>query len=273
MSKYDIVSHDKEFELPINNELIEYYKPQFILAIHNDYIKHFDIAEGFNEVDFNYFVNGALRYTTIRQRDYLDGVGEKAYNKVIADNQVDDVNNTKPYLKDKEVFVSGDSNYRQLLPYTVFKDKEENKYYTYKRSSKVGETRLIGNASIGWGGHIDLVDVDYNPTTSIIDLSGTIFQSSLRELGEEIHLSRTITEHVLDGDIKQIFFGLLNDNSDEVGKLHLGVVMIYEVDKNVIMGVGEDELEYIGMTTPESILSNNPESWTKLILNHFNELV
>lgn len=165
--------------------------------------------------------------------------------------------------------VNGDTDYRQLLPYTVFKVVGENKFFTYRRTKKVGESRLAGNCSIGFGGHIDLADVVFDKETSVIDLETTITDASLRELNEEVQISDTLHDLVVNENLEPTKFGLLNDTSDHVGSLHLGIVNIYEVSEDDIQGVAEDELEFMGALTIEEILENNPESWTRLIVEKY----
>lgn len=286
-------------------------KPQSILAVHNDYVKHFKIAEGFNTYENSNFLREAPRYLSIRQRDYLDGVGVAGLKKELSligfnyvgattdytelhkqawwDGKkptVGDIwlvreENTlvlyseregflkvtlSPHHVDINTYVFGDPNYRQILPYSVFKVKDKDLFFTYRRNAKVGEARLVGNCSIGFGGHVDINDVIFNDETSIVDLDTTIYTGGVRELIEEIKTSESLHTSIKYNLLTTSHFGLINDNSNEVGTLHLAVVNVFEVEENDILGVAEDELEYMGPMSAEDILNNNPESWTKLIV-------
>lgn len=207
-------------------------------------------------VRFN--VMEAERFTTSSLTDLAIGMED------LLDTQI--IGYSKTTLKE---IVDGSTEYRQLLPYTVFKVRGENKFFAYRRTSKVGETRLAGNSSVGWGGHIDLCDVVFDRDTSVIDIEKTIFDGSQRELGEELKITKELEDLVVNDGLTPILFGIINDTSNHVGRLHLGLVNIYEVDENDILGVNEDELEYLGVKTPEEILADNPESWTRLIMEKF----
>jgi len=181
----------------------------------------------------------------------------------------------------------GDASYKQLLPYTCFKVRGQNRFITYRRNSLVGESRLSGNASVGFGGHIDLIDVTFNEK-SVIDLKETILKAHVRELHEEVSFGSfsfdseneqfdadfcPLEERLIENyfDPEEMFL-LINDTSNEVGRLHLGLVRVIEIDEPEITGVGEEELDYLGAMDVDEILQANPESWTALIASYFKSL-
>lgn len=311
-------------------------KPQFILAVDYQFLLTENIKEGFQLVDqsaYTQMLKNAMRHLTIRQRDYLDGVGLKGLKEAIEsapggytfkgkaiwnqdtselilpneevvskdspetdiylgikkdiglmensdDNQLFNIVDGKAHIcflpkelgLEPNVFINGDNLYRQLLPYTVFKVKGKNKYFTYRRTTKVGEARLSGNCSIGFGGHVDLADVVFDSIASTIDLPTTLFDASLRELNEELQISDELHDLVVNETIEPVLFGLVNDNSNSVGQLHLGIVNVYEVNEQDIVDVNEDELEFLGALTPNEILNNNPESWTAIIIKELSKI-
>lgn len=206
-------------------------KPQFILACDNKFAEIF-YHNTFQETSYQSFLTNAQKYLTIRQREWLEK----------------------------------DNNYKQLIPYTVFKLKNEDKYMTYQRTELVGESRLAGNSSIGFGGHIDLVDVVHD-ADSIINLHETIFDSVYREIHEELEISGYLKDAFHHRYIGSKLY-ILNDNSDEVGEVHLALVRVIEVDESEIIDVREEELDYLGFKTKEEILGLNPENWTKFILDN-----
>jgi predicted NUDIX family phosphoesterase len=100
-----------------------------------------------------------------------------------------------------------DPSLKQLIPYVVIWG--DNGVETYWRGRGMGEQRLHGKRSIGFGGHINPVDAE----------EGTPYERGLaRELEEELIFDpapATVTPYVI---------GLINDDSTEVGRVHLGVV-------------------------------------------------
>lgn len=150
-------------------------------------------------------------------------------------------------------------SYRQIIPYTVLKCGE--KYAAYRRNKQGGESRLHGNVSIGFGGHIDLADVAFNKETSVVDLNETINLASKREVAEELRFADNVV-------IKNIttFEKKIVSNRNEVDSVHIGLVSIMELNTESVTS-GEDQLEFMGFFTP-SELKEMPslESWTEGLL-------
>jgi predicted NUDIX family phosphoesterase len=93
--------------------------------------------------------------------------------------------------------------YRQIIPYVIIRHGDA--YFVLERTPKQSETRLHNKLSLGIGGHI-------NPGH---DLAAGLQQ----ELNEEV---------TIDAPYKLEFTGILNDESTEVGRVHLGAVHILE---------------------------------------------
>lgn len=105
-----------------------------------------------------------------------------------------------------------DTNFKQLIPYCVIKYGKH--IFNYQRSKKQGESRLHGKWSLGVGGHISSEDV------------GEICSyrtGMLRELTEEINLEEKRFEEKC--------IGLINDDSNAVGRVHLGIVHVIELNE------------------------------------------
>jgi predicted NUDIX family phosphoesterase len=101
---------------------------------------------------------------------------------------------------------------KQLIPYVIFEHREDGGppwLYNYRRTSNQGESRLHGKRSIGVGGHINPCDLDGG---------AGLYQAGLfRELREELCLP--------DGELESVpLVGVINYESDEVGRVHLGLV-------------------------------------------------
>ena len=104
-----------------------------------------------------------------------------------------------------------DPSYKQIIPYVIMGC--DGKYLNYVRGTRAGEARLVGNRSIGIGGHI-------NPIDNEIPLFDTDFRKMYnaaveREVAEEVSVETTHTDKIV---------ALLNDDSNEVGSVHLGIV-------------------------------------------------
>ena len=149
-----------------------------------------------------------------------------------------------------------DPTYKQPIGYALFVNPKTKKVFAYQRSKKAGEEKLHNNWSWGIGGHIDGHEItEDNPIKSSMMREGT---------QEEI----TIHGNII-GEPKII--GYINDDSDAVGKVHFGVLHLFEIDGHVEQ---KDEEIFIGeMKTIEElqeiINSENcvVEGWSKIAID------
>jgi predicted NUDIX family phosphoesterase len=97
-----------------------------------------------------------------------------------------------------------DPAYKQVIPYLVLRDGE--RFFLMRRTSAGGDARLHGRYSIGVGGHLNPGD-------------GGLLGGLQREWAEEL---------VADFIPQFRLVALLNDDTTEVGAVHLGAV--YQAD-------------------------------------------
>lgn len=102
-----------------------------------------------------------------------------------------------------------DPRYKQIIPYIILTRGDE--VFATRRSSKGGEARLHGRIALGLGGHIN-TDDDDSP--------GIFHRGLMRELSEE-------AEFTAVGEL--VPRGVINDDTTEVGKVHLGFLFTLEV--------------------------------------------
>lgn len=145
-----------------------------------------------------------------------------------------------------------DPGYKQLIPYVIFRYTDElgrENLFRYTRGTGQGEQRLHSKRSIGIGGHISSDDADeINPYD----------EGMRRELAEEVFIHTDYDQHCV---------GLINDDQTEVGKVHLGVVHIFDV-KSPDVRPREDEIEDAGFVPVDELLSDLDgfESWSQICL-------
>lgn len=97
----------------------------------------------------------------------------------------------------------GSPEWKQIIPYVVIRHAGE--YFVLQRTAKQTEARLHHKVSLGIGGHI-------NP-------GHTLLEGLHKELDEEV---------AVDAPYTLAFIGILNDDSTEVGRVHLGAVYVLE---------------------------------------------
>ncbi|MEG0869661.1 MAG: hypothetical protein RSG77_21850 [Hafnia sp.] len=229
------------------------FYPESILAISSEHIKKL-YKEGFDRTasveSFADFQSGL----TIRQRQWLDFSDNSSRKDIIHTTKV------------------GDDAYRQVLPYVTVRN-DSGLLLPYLRGAAVGEARLAGNASVGFGGHVDLCDVVHHNST--IDFMATVRLNIQRELEEELLVFVPGSDLPEDADVPVMsagelrFNGVINDHSDDVGRLHLGFSFDFVLKPGYSARSREEELRTLPWQSG-SELSSMPgvkvENWSNLYL-------
>ena len=145
-----------------------------------------------------------------------------------------------------------DPSYKQLIPYCIFQytDKSGGKHvFQYTRGSGGGEARLHAKKSVGIGGHISTEDAGEASPYEV---------GMQRELAEEINI---------DTKFEQQTVGLINDDSNDVGKVHLGVVHLFTVESPKVHSQ-ELEIAGAGFEPIESVMKDieRYETWSQFCL-------
>jgi len=165
--------------------------------------------------------------------------------------------------------VEDDPSLKQLIPYVIFLHNEDgqDRAFCYTRGTGMGEGRLHRKRSVGIGGHISLDDVLSGlPNGSIIDdEAGTTVDGWAayragfqRELEEEVRIDTPYTNDRV---------GMINDDSTEVGSVHLGIVHLCRVESPAVVPNETDLIEW-GFFPVEELLADaeNFETWSSLSL-------
>ncbi|MDO4814543.1 MAG: DNA mismatch repair protein MutT [Gemella sp.] len=141
--------------------------------------------------------------------------------------------------------------YKQLIGYAIVKDRSTNDVLVYTRLTGGGESRLHGKASVGVGGHMNMVEDKTIDEVIKINIS--------RELEEEIGVS---FEENLD---ELVCLGLINDDTNEVGKVHIGLVYQVYVDREKVKEIEEDSLRIEWLSSNIAKNKENYESWSEFL--------
>ena len=142
-----------------------------------------------------------------------------------------------------------DPSYKQLIPYCLF--RHGGRFYSYRRGGSGGEGRLHGRRSLGIGGHISEEDAAGS--------NDPYRAGMLRELGEEVRL---------DGGYRERVVGLINDDSVAVGRVHLGVVHLFDLDAPQVLPL-ETSIQGLGFAPPEELAAARDEfeTWSQICLD------
>jgi predicted NUDIX family phosphoesterase len=146
-----------------------------------------------------------------------------------------------------------DPSFKQIIPYALF--HHNGKYLHYTRGKSGGESRLHAQGSVGVGGHINPVDERADPLGKATYLAGVE-----REIDEELNIT---------GGHKNRIVGLLNDDSNDVGKVHLGVVHIFDLESEDVTSA-EDALANLAFQSSEDLtgkLHGSLETWSRFCVD------
>jgi predicted NUDIX family phosphoesterase len=152
-----------------------------------------------------------------------------------------------------------DPSFKQLIPYVIMTCG--GKYLNYVRGKKAGETRLVAKRSLGIGGHI-------NPTDDM-PLFGNFYDTYLaavqREVAEEVSIETKYKDKVV---------ALLNDDSNEVGQVHLGIVHLWTLDEPKVSRKEQMITQMSFMSIPElQVVRDTMETWSQICFDGLSKMV
>lgn len=138
-----------------------------------------------------------------------------------------------------------DPSWKQVIPYLVVRDGA--RYLLMRRTRAGGDARLFERYTIGVGGHLNPGD-------------GDVLAGLRREWREEI---------AADFEPPFRFVGLLNDDEDPVGAVHLGFVYAADAGGRAVAIRETDKLSG-DFRAPEEVaaVTDRMESWSRLLFEH-----
>jgi predicted NUDIX family phosphoesterase len=145
-----------------------------------------------------------------------------------------------------------DPGFKQLIPYVIFRHRDadgQTRLFQYTRGKGQGESRLHAKRSVGIGGHISADD----------SVQASAYEEGMRrELQEEV---------LIDTPYQSQLVGLINDDETEVGRVHLGVVHVVDVEQPAVQP-RENEIIEAGFRPVEELLTDLArfETWSQICL-------
>jgi predicted NUDIX family phosphoesterase len=151
-----------------------------------------------------------------------------------------------------------DPAHKQIIPYVLL--VHGGKVLHYVRGKKSGEQRLVSKGSIGIGGHMNDQDEGLFALNEAAYLEGV-----RREVCEELKISTGFKNRVV---------ALLNDDSNEVGQVHLGVVHVFDLEEPKVEK-NEAMITNLAFLSPEELRERRDllESWSQICLDGLDTLL
>lgn len=170
------------------------------------------------------------------------------------------INDKKEFLP--RSLMETDPTYKQIIPYLVFEHNDT--YFLMQRKSDASEARLRNKFTLGIGGHIRQEDMQpyYAEASKGLEKGNSLFLWAMREFHEEVYYAGNLSVKPL---------GILNDDSDDVGKVHIGFVLLLTGDVPDIAIKSELKSGALVPLSECVIQRECMESWSQFVVNFLHQ--
>src|SRR5213595_725916 len=151
-----------------------------------------------------------------------------------------------------------DPTHKQIIPYALIACGDTVLHYV--RGKKAGEQRLVAKGSIGIGGHMNESD------ESLFAWDEHAYRAGVeREVNEEIKIDTQFQDRIV---------ALLNDDTTEVGRVHLGIVHVFRLDQQKVEK-REAMITNLAFLTKVELLNRREslETWSQICVDSLERLL
>ena len=151
-----------------------------------------------------------------------------------------------------------DPTHKQIIPYALIVHGDSVLHYV--RGKKAGEQRLVAKGSIGIGGHMNDTD------ESLFAWDEHAYRAGVeREVNEEIKIDSPFEDRIV---------ALLNDDTTEVGRVHLGIVHVFRLAEPKVQK-REAMITNLSFLDPRELAARreNLETWSQLCVDSLDRLL
>jgi len=151
-----------------------------------------------------------------------------------------------------------DPTHKQIVPYAII--AHGNTVLHYVRGKKAGEQRLVSKGSIGIGGHMNDTD------ESLFAWDKDAYRAGVeREVNEEITINSPFEDRIV---------ALLNDDTTEVGEVHLGIVHVFRLAEPKVQK-REAMITNLTFLTRDELLARREalETWSQICADSLDRLL
>jgi predicted NUDIX family phosphoesterase len=151
-----------------------------------------------------------------------------------------------------------DPTHKQIIPYALLACGDRVLHYV--RGKKAGEQRLVTKGSIGIGGHMNDQD------ESLFAWDEQAYRTGVeREVNEEVLIGTPFEDRIV---------ALLNDDTTEVGSVHLGVVHIFQLEEAKVQK-REAMITNLAFLTKDELLERREtlETWSQICVDQLDRLL
>jgi predicted NUDIX family phosphoesterase len=151
-----------------------------------------------------------------------------------------------------------DPTHKQIIPYALLACGDRVLHYV--RGKKAGEQRLVAKGSIGIGGHMNDQD------ESLFAWDEQAYRAGVeREVNEEVQIETPFEDRIV---------ALLNDDTTEVGRVHLGVVHVFRLQEAKVQK-REAMITSLAFLTKSELLERREtlETWSQICVDQLDRLL
>lgn len=151
-----------------------------------------------------------------------------------------------------------DPTHKQIVPYAII--VHGGTVLHYVRGKKAGEQRLVAKGSIGIGGHLNDSD------ESLFAWDEAAYRAGVeREVAEEIRIETVYDDRIV---------ALLNDDTTEVGRVHLGIVHVFKLAEPKVQK-REAMITSLAFLTKDELIERRDslETWSQLCVDSLERLL
>ena len=172
--------------------------------------------------------------------------------------KTEDVNKYINIISKKHRFIprseaENNPSWQQIIPYLIFENS--GKYFVMQRRGDHSDKRLANKFSIGIGGHINLKDVKGSKGDKGVK-GVSIMHWASREFEEEVDYA---------GKYKAEILGLINDDTNDVGLVHVGLVIKILGESNNISIRDEHKLGNLESLPNVGLHYRHMETWSQIV--------
>jgi predicted NUDIX family phosphoesterase len=153
-----------------------------------------------------------------------------------------------------------DPTHKQIIPYAIV--AHGNTVLHYIRGKKAGEQRLVAKGSIGIGGHMNQEDE-------------SLFNFAIDEAAYRAGVEREVKEEItIETAFEDRIVALLNDDTTEVGQVHLGIVHVFRLAEEKVQK-REAMITNMAFLNKDELLArrDNLETWSQICVDSFDRLL
>ena len=153
-----------------------------------------------------------------------------------------------------------DPTHKQIIPYAIIAHNDTVLHYV--RGKKAGEQRLVAKGSIGIGGHMNNEDESlFNYATDVAAYRAGVE----REVNEEIKIESPFEDRIV---------ALLNDDTTEVGRVHLGIVHVFRLAEPKVQK-REAMITNLAFLSANELLARREtlETWSQICVDSLDRLL